>query len=84
MTKDEAKKMIEILAGYGEMEPKDVSTIIDMIEDDTVKQIISPNKILTWESTDFGIPEACKNCNNHPSNGGSGICFCTLGIPKIT
>lgn len=25
------------------------------------------------------IPEACRHCNNHPSNGGSGICHCTLG-----
>lgn len=29
------------------------------------------------------IPEACRRCNNHPSNGGSGICHCTLGI-KMT
>ena len=26
------------------------------------------------------IPEACKRCTNHPSNGGSGICHCTLGV----
>lgn len=25
------------------------------------------------------VPPACQNCPNHPSNGGSGICFCTLG-----
>ena len=30
------------------------------------------------------IPEPCKKCNNHPSNGGSGICQCTLGLPTIT
>ena len=30
------------------------------------------------------IPSACRNCSNHPSNGGSGICHCTLGSPKIT
>lgn len=30
------------------------------------------------------IPEACRGCSNHPINGGSGICHCTLGIPKIT
>lgn len=30
------------------------------------------------------IPEPCRNCSNHPSNGGSGICNCTLGLPKIT
>lgn len=30
------------------------------------------------------IPSACKSCLNHPSNGGSGICHCTLGAPVIT
>lgn len=30
------------------------------------------------------IPEACKNCPNHPSNGGSGICHCTLGTQPVT
>lgn len=31
----------------------------------------------------FPIPEACKSCSNHPSNGGSGICHCTLGSVKV-
>lgn len=22
----------------------------------------------------------CDNCSNNPKNGGSGICFCTLGL----
>ena len=39
-------------------------------------------KIDTWSPS--GIPEACRNCSNHPSNGGSGICNCTLGMTKIT
>lgn len=29
------------------------------------------------------IPSACANCSNHPSNGGSGICNCTLGLQPI-
>lgn len=29
------------------------------------------------------IPEACKSCSNHPSNGGSGIRNCTLGTPEV-
>ena len=29
-------------------------------------------------------PDPCKNCSNHPLNGGSGICNCILGTPKIT
>ena len=34
-------------------------------------------------SIDF-ILEACRTCPNHPSNGGSGNCNCTLGMPTIT
>lgn len=34
----------------------------------------------TWDSN---IPSACKNCSNHPSNGGSGICHCTLGLQEM-
>ena len=29
------------------------------------------------------IPNACRACANHPSNGGSGICHCTLGTQTI-
>lgn len=29
------------------------------------------------------IPNACKSCSNHPSNGGSGICHCILGNQVI-
>ena len=31
------------------------------------------------DTSSFSIPAACKTCSNHPSNGGSGICNCTLG-----
>lgn len=27
--------------------------------------------------------DACENCTNNPKNGGSGICNCTLGSPKV-
>ena len=33
---------------------------------------------------DSNIPDACRYCSNHPSNGGSGICFCTLGTAPAT
>lgn len=36
------------------------------------------------ENPQDDIPEACRHCSNHPSNGGSGVCLCTLGGPKIT
>jgi len=28
---------------------------------------------------DYFIPSPCKNCSNHPSNGGSGLCNCVMG-----
>ena len=31
---------------------------------------------------DFGN-SACDRCPNNPNNGGTGICFCTLGLPVI-
>ena len=30
------------------------------------------------------IPDSCKNCPNHYSNGGSGICNCILGDYVVT
>ena len=26
----------------------------------------------------------CASCPTNPANGGDGICFCTIGVPKIT
>ena len=44
-------------------------------------------KIKKSDSFDFtplnSIPLSCRNCSNHPSNGGSGICFCILGLPEM-
>lgn len=30
------------------------------------------------------ISPACRHCPNHPINGGSGVCNCIMGLPKIT
>ena len=30
------------------------------------------------------VPDACKHCMTHPSNGGNGICWCVLGSYHIT
>ena len=43
--------------------------------------IINQNKFTVNTISD--IPDPCKTCPNHPSNGGSGICWCTLGSQKI-
>lgn len=30
------------------------------------------------------VPDPCKYCATHPSNGGDGICWCVLGSYHIT
>ena len=30
------------------------------------------------------IPKGCRNCSNHPINGGSGICWCIIGMQTTT
>ena len=44
--------------------------------EDISKFISYPN--ITYEES------PCTHCYNNPKNGGSGICWCTLGTPKIT
>lgn len=54
---------------------------VDGITATTVlKQTISDiENMPTIEPEQGWIPDACKYCANHPSNGGNGICHCTLG-----
>ena len=37
--------------------------------------------VINWNVND--IPAGCRNCPNHPSNGGSGICHCIIGTQPI-
>ena len=34
-----------------------------------------------WEEKN--IHPSCRHCSNHPINGGSGVCWCVLGVPEI-
>ena len=40
--------------------------------------------LLPWVPSTAATPKPCQGCPNHPSNGGSGVCHCTLGIGAIT
>ena len=46
----------------------------------------SPDSPIVWSDTvweDKNVPPSCRYCSNHPINGGSGICWCVLGVPEI-
>lgn len=45
-----------------------------------IDQISKPTGVSFYDSCDdFSVSSACVNCSNNPKNGGTGICFCTLG-----
>lgn len=50
---------------------------------DGVQTVIAPET--TFAVADYAtfIPDSCKACSNHPSNGGSGFCNCTLGLNTV-
>lgn len=42
------------------------------------------SKVINEDFTKYAfVNKACEYCSNNPKNGGSGICHCTLGLPKI-
>ena len=46
---------------------------------------VEPLPNLDWVSTsNNSIPDCCKPCPNHPSNGGSGICNCVLPYMSLS
>lgn len=60
---------------------------ISYFYDITIKEIISKEDRAYCMSDPIKnsfMSDACKNCPNHPSNGGTGICHCILGSPVIT
>lgn len=45
-----------------------------------------PDDIYVWSDNSWDIstvPLSCRFCSNHPINGGSGVCWCVLGVPEI-
>ena len=60
---------------------------IEKLADTIIKKVnlnqpiyINELKTKSWSN----IPPGCRHCSNHPSNGGSGICHCIIGIQTIT
>ena len=64
-----------------EINIKDLYTELQHINN-KLDYIINQNKFTV--NTVSSIPDPCRSCPNHPSNGGSGICHCTLGTIQIT
>lgn len=53
-------------------------SVVPLLIDDAINELPAAEPAYQW------MPDACKACSNHPQNGGSGICHCTLGQIPIT
>ena len=45
---------------------------------------VEPEPKSSFMKIDIKYNSPCTNCSNNPKNGGSSICHCILGQPKIT
>ena len=69
---------------YGVIENYTTATTATNVKYGCLRVGLTPVKDPIKEQFDLGeIPYACMRCPNHPSNGGSGICHCILGINTV-
>ena len=54
-----------------------VESVIDEMGLRKVETAVNPS--IAYSDGVSNIPAPCRNCSNHPSNGGSGNCNCVLG-----
>ena len=57
---------------------------VEFYEIEAVPDPVPDVTLLPWVPSTAATPKPCQGCPNHPSNGGSGVCHCTLGIGAIT
>ena len=87
----EGKKNAEV-SGIEVIVKEAIEKIYDKPETKEQLTITTPginfDHLLDWSNASpsviDGIPNECRTCSNHPSNGGSGICYCIIGVPPIT
>ena len=69
---DMVKAMLDIM-DRGEV----VTNTVEPVKTDYLEKLL--NQPIEPLPMTLMTPPTCRNCSNHPSNGGSGICHCTLG-----
>lgn len=63
-------------------EPEDDGYHADNVPMTRITKTVRHNPV---QLSDYGYDSSpCRTCSNNPANGGSGICFCTLGLTEIT
>lgn len=47
-------------------------------DEEVVRLPFTPPVPYNWNTSGEYVPKCCAECDNHPKNGGSGICMCVL------
>ena len=47
------------------------------------KDFLSHFEFQNIDTLKSNVPLSCQHCSNHPSNGGSGVCWCVLGNATV-
>ena len=77
-----AREMLDRIYPNNPAEPEEPATRPSIVEIEEPPVPDIPGGY--WNIGGDVVPEACRHCKNHPSNGGSGNCNCILGSPKVT
>lgn len=75
--KSDTKKYIDEYIDEKFEEIKEIKEELDKLSKEVKKLCQSSHYDISYTE----IPPYCKNCKNHPINGGSGLCNCILGNP---
>lgn len=54
-----------------------VDTYVNNRESNRLPSLPQSTELWDW------VPQACRTCSNHPMNGGSGLCCCSLAYPDV-
>ena len=63
-----------------------INKLTELPEDtelDSIGEINIPKITYLDPIENFFVPDVCRNCPNHPSNGGTGMCHCVLGTQTV-
>jgi len=89
-TKSSAVNPVDLSSLFPNASAEEIEVIKKIHEkiDKLSEEIEKIYKIISSQNRNYDIayieiPSYCRNCSNHPSNGGSGICHCILGNSTI-
>ena len=81
-----SKKKIRLVLNHHEIakfnDESSANELMSVLESLGFHEVVFPT--LSTATVTLSVQnDPCKDCSNNPKNGGSGVCNCTIGLPKI-